>query len=145
MFPGLRIFQTKPQGNSREITLHNGESFTSPSTNPWPEVLLTRRSNQLHIAFYDIDIALIISAHERPTEYNVDFEIRVPQTFQQKTRGFCGNLDSDDTNEFYRRSGTTLILQPESDTSRLTHEQLYSNPFQSCKYQSDLTSYLIPA
>ena len=137
MSPGFRIFQTKSQsGNVREITLQNGQTrnFSSPSRNdPWPEVLLTRINNHLNVSFYDTGITLVIRVHERPNEYHVDFEIRVPRRFQQKTRGFFGNLDDNDTNDFYRRSGTTLILQPETATNRLSEAQLLSI-FQSCKF-----------
>lgn len=139
MSPGFKIFQTKPQGNAREITLQNGETFTSPyaSMSNRPEVLLTRRNTQLHVAFYDTGITLIIKVYERPSEYNTDFEVRVPQTFRQKTRGFLGNFDSDPSNEFYRRSGTDLVLQ----SDRLSDAQII-DVYQSCKFYRAVLDHL---
>ena len=131
MSPGFKIFQTKPQGNVGEITLQNGQSFSSPPTsmsNSWPDVLLTRMNKQLHVAFYDTGITLIIKTYERPMEYNVDFEVRVPQIFRGKTRGFLGNFDSDPSNEFCRRSGTTFVPQPD----QLSNTQII-DVYQSCK------------
>ena len=140
MSPGFKIFQTKPQGNVCEITLQNGQSmnFSSPSTsNPWPDALLIRMNNKLHVAFYETGIALIITAHERPTEYNVDFEIRVPRIFQRKTKGFLGNLDGDPTNEFCRRSGMNLTQQPDGN------DDFLFNVLQSCKFYR-LLNFCIP-
>ena len=131
MSPGYKIFQTKPRDLVSEITLHNGESYvidSSSMNSPWPEVLLTRMNNQLHVAFYDTGIVLIVKTYERPTEYNVDFEVRVPQNFRQKTRGFLGNFDSDPSNEFYMRSGTMLFVQPD----QLSNTQII-NVCRSCK------------
>ena len=127
MSPGFKIFQTKPQVS--EITLENGQCFSRPSANhPWPEVLLTRMNNRLCVAFYDTGITLVIRVYQRPDEYNVDFEVRVPQIFQNKTRGFLGNFDSEPSNEFYNRSGMILVPQPD----QLSDIQII-NIFESCK------------
>lgn len=136
MSPGFKVFQTRPQ--IREIVLQHGESWSNVMNNPEqiiPDVVLTRRmdryhNSQLHVALYETGIALIITAYERAQEYNVDFKVMIPRNFQNKIRGFCGNLDSVPTNEFYSRSEMDLTLHSDSITER----ELLS-VFQSCKFQ----------
>lgn len=144
MPPGFRVFQTQPQGNAREISLQNDQTilFNTIMSNPWPEVNLTRRNNRLLVAFYETGITLNISVHERQYEYNINFEVKVPQIFQQNTRGFLGNLDDNSTNEFYIRSETNLIPQPENIINRLSEAQLF-DIFQSCKFHSLINNLLI--
>lgn len=137
MSPGFKIFQTKPQANVGEIVLQNGQSRQFKMSNPWPEVVIIRRNNKLYVAFYETGITLIITVYERPhlQDYNVNFDVRVPRIFQQKTRGFLGNFDADTTNEFYTRSrsGTIYTLQPETVNNRLSDSQIF-NILQSCKF-----------
>lgn len=132
--PGFRVFQTRPLIN--EIVLRHGESWSNVMNNSEqtiPDVVLTRQmdrdhNSQLHVALYETGIALVITAYEREQEYNVDFVVMVPRMFRDKIRGFCGNLDSDPTNEFHSRSEMDLTLHPDSIS-----EQELLRVFQSCK------------
>lgn len=132
MSPGFRVFQTKPQLEEITSRLQNvGQSVDiSSQSNPWPEVVLTRMNNKkVHVAFYDTGIALIVEAFERSTGYNVNFEVRVPKTFQGKTRGFLGNLDFNQTNDLFKRVGMTLVQLPDE----ISEEDL-AREFLTCKF-----------
>lgn len=90
---------------------------------------MTRSGNQLKAAFYEHGIALVINVYERPTEYHIDFEVRVPKSYSGRTRGFLGNLDNNAANEFYMRSNSGM-LQSVSDS---ISERELLNAFGTCK------------
>ena len=106
MAPGFRVFQTKPEP-ATEITgqLQNGQ--------PWEDAtgdaVLTRSGNSLTVAFYKSGITISGNVNPRGSEYQMNFQVRVPQSFSGRTRGLLGNLDGNPTNDFYRKGQTNPL------------------------------------
>ena len=74
------------------------------------EIMLMRESNTLTAAFYKSGIFL--SATILPATSNdhyINFQILVPQSFRERTRGFFGNFDDDYSNDLYERGNTTSL------------------------------------
>lgn len=98
MSPGFRVFQTKP-GPGTEITgqLQNGQPWMDETE----EVVLTKSGNSLSAAFYKSGITLSGQVNPRGGEYQMNFQVRVPRSFSERTLGFLGNLDGNSGNDLY--------------------------------------------
>ena len=57
----------------------------------------------LTVAFYDSGILLVACVYRRGSEHYINFRIQVPQPYSGRTRGFFGNFDNNNRNEFYAR------------------------------------------
>ncbi len=131
---GFRLFQTRPV--SKEITglLQNwvpNELFEG-------QILFTRHNDYLFVSHYKSGVNFWAAVRISPRgRYYLDYEVRVPKIYQQKTRGLMGNLDGNSGNDFYQRvyadpmtGRTTDDLIPISNS--FTNAQL-SAPLSSCK------------
>ena len=123
MDPGFRVFQTKPAPVT-EIT-----DLVTESSSPWyhssREVVLSRNGNELTATFFQSGIAVIANVNPYGSEYYMNFRVHVPLSYSGKTRGMLGNLDDDQTNDFYRRGETQQL--PNSISERDLFDE-----FKSC-------------
>lgn len=118
--PGFRVWQTKP-GTAVEITqdLTEGQIWLDSTK----KSSLRRNGNRLTASFFESGVVLIATAHPHGEEYYINFQIRVPQLeFAERTRGFLGNLDDDQTNDLYRRGSTNPL--PNTISERDLKDQL---------------------
>ncbi len=102
---GFRLFQTLPV--SREITgmLQNwvpNELFEG-------QILFTRHNNYLFVSHYESGVNFWVAVRVSPRgRFYLDYQVRVPGIYRQKTRGLMGNLDRNSGNNFFKEY--TLIL-----------------------------------
>lgn len=74
------------------------------------EATLVKDRQRLTAAFFESGIVFTATVNQYISEYYMNFMVQVPRSrFQNRTQGFLGNLDSDPTNEFYRRGESTPI------------------------------------
>ena len=101
------------------------------------EAVLLRRGNQLTAAFFESGVVVRARVNQYRSEYYMNFIVQVPRSrFHNRTYGFLGNLDGDQTNEFYRRGEA----DPISD-AHLSDRDLF--PIMStCKYNHSITCRL---
>ena len=117
------MFQTKPE--SKEITgeLQHGQPWEDATG----EAILTRSGNSLSVAYIKSGITLSGQVNPRGNEYQMNFQVRVPRTFSERTRGFLGNLDGNSGNDLYEKGDTNPL--PNSISERDLYHKLIS-----CKY-----------
>lgn len=130
MLPDFRVFQTRP-GPSTEITsdLMEGQPWIDPTREA---VITVLDVNRYEVAFYGCGIIIVVYSpysFSGPTGefFNyIQYTLKVPRTFSERTRGFFGNLDGDSTNELYRKGNTTAL------PNGLTDREIY-NDLLTCK------------
>jgi hypothetical protein len=101
------VLQTKP-GPVVDITaeLVEGQLWYDEML----EAVLVKDRRRLTAAFFESGIVFTATIHLYRSEYYMNFVVQVPKSrFRGRTQGFLGNLDSDRTNEFYRRGETIPI------------------------------------
>ena len=123
------MFQTKP-GPAQEITeqIVNG----LPWYDTTKQVALSRKGNELTATFFKSGIAVIAQVYPIyyfGNEYYMNFRIQVPLSYSGRTRGMLGNLDSDSSNDFYRRGESNPLSNDISERALL-------NEFITCEYHS---------
>lgn len=139
--PGFRVFQTRP-GPAVEITneLVDRQLWFDATS----EAVLIRNGNELTAAFFESGVVFKARIYYYRREYYMNFIVQVPRSrFQNRTQGFLGNLDRDQTNEFYRRGEANS-----SSDSQLSDRELFAI-LNTCKklsssYRQTLQSTLLP-
>ena len=89
-------------------------------------VLRRKYSYVLEVLFYESGIAIIVYFRGSGSRQWINFEVHVPPTYKNRTRGFFGNLDGEYSNEFHTRESLTPITL---DSER----QIYSHFNLHCK------------
>ena len=85
------------------------------------EAVLVKDRQRLTAAFFESGIVFTATVNQYRSEYYMNFVVQAPKArFQGRTQGFLGNLDGDQTNEFYRRGETNSIIDND-----LSDQQLY--------------------
>ena len=103
---GFNVFKTRPEIIDITDQLTNGNRFIDPTE----EIILMMESDTLTAAFYKSGIFL--NAKILPATLKdkyINFQILVPQSFRERTRGFFGNFDDDDSNDLRKRGNTTSL------------------------------------
>ena len=113
------MLQTRPGPEVVDITdeLVEGQLWFDRTR----EAVLVKDRQRLTAAFFESGIVFTATVNQYRSEYYMNFVVQVPKArFQGRTQGFLGNLDGDQTNEFYRRGETNSITDND-----LSDRQLY--------------------
>ena len=86
-----------------------------------------RNNNELTAVFIQSRIALTARVNIIRNEYYINFQIQVPKSFSERTRGFLGNLDGNPTNDFVRRGESNPL-------SNNIQERDLLRVFETCEY-----------
>ena len=115
---GFRVFQTSLDGQDIELT----DTLLELNGKPWYDesgrAMLAVDGNNcnrhytdnftpLTVAFYDSGVILLACVYQRGSEHYINFRIQVPRSYSSRIRGFMGNFDSDQSNEFHERGSNT--------------------------------------
>ena len=109
----------------------DGESFYDPNGN-----VELRRTNyyygyqRLLVLFYETGIALELIFRASGDSQWINFAVRVPPAYNNRTQGFLGNFDGDYTNEFHTRESLTPVT---FDTDESTERQIFSHLNSHCE------------
>ena len=120
----FRVYQTAPAQSRREITaeLVNGAPRYDENT----QSVLIRNGNSLTAAFYESGIVLIANVSPWGPAWYMNWNIKVPFTFERRTEGLLGLLDGNRDNDFIRRDGFQL-------PGNIDQRNLYNHYVNSCK------------
>ena len=105
---GFKVYQTHTTQsvNITDQLLVIGEPYYDPNGNVELRKIYT---NVLLVLFYESGIALQLLFLEGHGSQWINFDVRVPPTYNNRTQGFLGNLDGDWTNEFHTRESLTPV------------------------------------